>query len=250
MSGRRVALVTGGTKGIGRAIAIGLAAKDYDVALNFASSTRDLEITKEEIAKLGKGTKVIGVQADLGVAAEATRVIDEVVKEFGKIDCLVNNAGIAIYKSMLDATAEDVDRSHAINYRAPFLLSKAAIPHIRKGGSIIFISSSLTINSGILPTYQVYVPTKGAVEQMARVLAKTLGNEKFQIRVNVVSPGPTGTDLFYEGKSEEFLKTIASLSPFDRLGKPEEIAEGVVFLATSASWVSGQNLRINGATYV
>jgi 3-oxoacyl-[acyl-carrier protein] reductase len=153
-------------QGIGRASAVALAAQGYDIAVNFSSSTKDLDVTKDAIARLGKGTKVIGIQADLSVAGECTRVIDEVVEEFGKIDCLINNAyvllaplitlismyedinsAIALPRSIFDATADDVDKSHALNYRAPFLLTKAAISHIPKGGNIIFISSSLTGNS-------------------------------------------------------------------------------------------------------
>lgn len=113
------------------------------------------------------------------------------------------------------------------------------------GGRIIFFSTSLTAASSIMPNYLLYASTKGAIEQMTRVMAKDLGRRN--ITVNTISPGPTGTELFYEGKSEQTVKMIEGWAPANRLGKPEEIAGGVLFLASpEATWVNGQNLRVNG----
>jgi 3-oxoacyl-[acyl-carrier protein] reductase len=113
------------------------------------------------------------------------------------------------------------------------------------GSRVIFFSSSLLAASTITPPYLLYAATKGAIEQMTRVLAKDLGKQ--QINVNVVSPGPTGTDLFLKGKSDELIKMIASGNPYGRLGEPDEMADVVAFLSSSDSrWVNGQNIRING----
>lgn len=121
--------------------------------------------------------------------------------------------------------------------------SQAAAPHMPRGSHIIFLSTSLTTASTVMPGYLLYNSTKGAVEQMTRVMNKDLGRKG--ILVNAVAPGPTGTELFFRGKSEELLKTIANFSPQGRIGTPEEVAEAVVFLAHS-SWVSGQVIRANG----
>ena len=118
-----------------------------------------------------------------------------------------------------------------------------------EGSRVILLSTSLCALSSIAPHYLLYVMTKGAIEQMVRVLAKDLGRKG--IRVNAVAPGPTGTDLFYKGKSDEVLKTIAGFSPINRLGEPEELADVMAFLASNEGrWVSGQILRVNGAMTV
>lgn len=120
---------------------------------------------------------------------------------------------------------------------------QAAAPHMARGSHIIFVSTTLTTASTVMPGYLLYNSTKGAVEQMTRVISKDLGRRG--VLVNAVAPGPTGTELFYRGKSEEMLKTIANFSPQGRIGTPDEIAEAVVFL-TQSTWVSGQVLRANG----
>lgn len=124
-------------------------------------------------------------------------------------------------------------------------LPQAAVPHIPEGGRIIFFSTSLTAATTVTPNYLLYNSTKGAIEQITRVLAKDLG--KRGVTVNVVSPGPTGTDLFYHGKPDSVVKMIASWNPMNRVGTPEEVAKVVTFLASpDSSWVNGQNIRING----
>ena len=124
-----------------------------------------------------------------------------------------------------------------------------AVPHMQPGSTVILVSSSLTANSSVLPGYLVYNMTKGAMEQMNRVLSKDLARKG--ITVNIVSPGPTATDLFLRGKSEQLLKMIANQSPFGRIGQPDEVAEAFLFLGgPGARWISGQNVRANGAGVV
>lgn len=121
--------------------------------------------------------------------------------------------------------------------------------HIPEGGRVLLFSTSLTVAGNITPNYLLYVSTKGAIEQMTRVLAKDLGQRK--ITVNTISPGPTATDGFFEGKNDTILKTIAASNPYNRIGTPEEIANAVVFVASpESSWMNGQNFRINGGMTV
>ena len=124
-------------------------------------------------------------------------------------------------------------------------MSKKAVPHMPPGSHLILLSTSLCAASTVTPVYLLYLATKGAIEQMTRVLSKDLARK--QISVNCVAPGPTGTELFYKGKSEQLIKGISNQSPFGRLGEPNEIAEVIVFLSGSASqWVAGQIVRVNG----
>lgn len=166
-------------------------------------------------------------------------------------------------KDLEHTTEEDFDKIMALNVRGPYFLaqvcgslplasnaltktSQKAVPHMPPGSHIVLLSTTQCTASTIQPAYLLYNTTKGAIEQMTRVMAKDLAAKS--ICVNAVAPGPTGTDLFYKGKSEQMLKMIAGFSPMGRIGKPEEIAEAIVWLSGGkSSWVSGQILRANGA---
>jgi 3-oxoacyl-[acyl-carrier protein] reductase len=189
------------------------------------------------------GVQAVAVQADVGVVADVARLFDEAIGHFGKIDILVNNAGIILYKPLADVNEEEFDRLFAVNVKGTFFCCQQAAKKMADGGRIVNFSSSTT--ALMLPTYSAYVATKGAVEQLSHVLAKELGPRG--ITVNVVSPGPTDTELFGQGKSEEDKRRFAQLAALGRLGTPEDIADVVAFLASDeARWVSGQNLRANG----
>ncbi|KAI0852143.1 NAD(P)-binding protein [Daldinia vernicosa] len=238
----KVALITGASKGIGKASAIALARLGATVIINYSSDEQAAQDTLTEVQKLGVGEARL-VRADASSVEGVQSLVKQTVDAYSKIDILVPNAGVLPMKDLEHTTEADFDRTFAINVKGPYFLAQAAAPHMSPGSHIIFLSSTLTTASTVMPGYLLYNSTKGAIEQMTRVISKDLGRKG--ILVNAVAPGPTGTELFYRGKSDELLKTIANFSPQGRIGTPEEIAEVVVFLAHS-TWVSGQVLRANG----
>jgi 3-oxoacyl-[acyl-carrier protein] reductase len=183
------------------------------------------------------------VQADLGQVAEVGRLFDAVFEHLGRLDILVNNAGVLFNRPLADVTEEEFDRIFAINVKGIFFSCQQAARRMADRGRIINFSSSTT--ALMLPTYSAYVATKGAVEQLSHVLAKELGPRG--ITVNVVSPGPIDTELFSQGKTEQDKQRFAQMAALGRLGRPEDIADLVAFLAgEEARWVTGQNIRANG----
>ncbi len=237
----KVALVTGASRGIGRAIAERLGRDGASVIVNYSGN---LEAASETVAAVEKaGGKAIAVRADVGQVADVARLFDETIGHFGRLDILVNNAGSMFNKPLADVTEEEYDRIFAVNVKGAFFACQQAARRMADGGRIVNLSSSTT--ALMLPTYSAYVATKGAVEQFSRVLAKELGPRG--ITVNVVSPGPTDTDLFGQGKTEQDKQRFAQMAALGRLGRPEDIADVVAFLASDESrWITGQNLRANG----
>ena len=237
----KVALVTGSSRGIGRAIAERLSNDGAKLVINYAGSA---DKANEVVAAIAtKGGEAIAVQADVGKVADIQRLFEQTRDRFGKLDILVNNAGTILYKPIAQVTDEEFDKIFAINVKGTFFACQHATQHLSEGGRIINFSSTTT--ALMLPTYGAYVAAKGAVEQITRVLAKELGGRG--ITVNVVSPGPTDTELFTADKTEEQIDRFAKMAALGRLGQVQDIADVVAFLASDdARWITGQNIRVNG----
>jgi 3-oxoacyl-[acyl-carrier protein] reductase len=240
-----VAIITGGSKGIGRATAVALSAQGALVAINYG---RDAAPADELVTQLGGAEKAIAIQADAGSVPGIDKIISTTVAKWGKIDIVFANAGIMPMRDLAATTEADFDSVMNLNVKGPYFLAQKAVPHMpnQPTSSIILVSTSLAVASTVAPGYLPYLASKGAIEQMTRVMAKDVGLKG--IRVNAVAPGPTSTELFLKGKPQGLIDAIAGASPFKKLGSPEEIADVVVFLAgDSSKWVSGQVLRANGA---
>jgi 3-oxoacyl-[acyl-carrier protein] reductase len=236
----KVILITGSSKGIGAAIALKLAEEGAKVIVNYAGGKTEAESVVANIRE--KGGDAISVQADVSKPDQVKALFDQAIAQYGKIDVLVNNAGIMITKFIKDTTDEDFTRQFDINVRGVFNTLREASDKLADNGSIINFST--TVNRLMLPTYGTYVATKAAVEQLTRVFSKEIGRG---INVNSVSPGPTNTELFVKGKPQEVIDRLASMNPFGRIGEPSDIAEVIVFLASDAAkWINAQNIGVNG----
>ena len=238
---QRVAIVTGGSKGIGAAIARRLARDGIAVTVNYSRSRGEAEAVVAAIeAEQGRA---IAVQADVADPNAMRALFDAAETAFGGVDVLVNNAGMMQLAPLAEVQDDQFERQVALNLGGVFRGMREAAKRMRDGGRIISFSSSVV---GLYqPTYGVYAATKAGIEAMTHVLAKELG--KRRITVNAVAPGPVETELFLKGKSEEQVRTIAGMNPFDRLGQPDDIATVVAFLASpDAAWINGQTVRANG----
>ncbi|KIO79041.1 3-ketoacyl-ACP reductase [Pedobacter lusitanus] len=237
----KVILVTGASRGIGAAIAHQLAAAGAKIIVNYAGGKEAADQTVEYIRQ--DGGDAFAIQADVSKTDQVKNLFDTAIAHYGKIDVLVNNAGIMITKLIKDTTDEEFTRQFDINVRGTFNTMREAATRLEDKGSIINFSTS--VNRIMLPGYATYVATKAAVEQLTRVFSKEAGSRG--INVNSISPGPTNTELFTNGKSQEVIDRLASLSAFNRIGDPEDIAKVVVFLASDeAKWITAQNIGVNG----
>jgi 3-oxoacyl-[acyl-carrier protein] reductase len=240
----KVALVTGASKGIGAGIAKQFAAEGAAVVVNYASSKKDADNVVDEITKAGG--KAVAVQGSVAKKAEVERLFDEAEKAFGKIDVLVNNAGVYEFLPLEEVSEQHFHRHFDTNVLGMLLATQEALKHFNPaGGSIINISS--LASSLTPPTAVVYNATKGAVDAITRTLAKELGPRK--IRVNSVNPGMVITDgVISAGFHEsDFRKMLESQTPLGRVGQPDDIAPAAVFFASDDSkWITGETLLIAG----
>ncbi len=238
---QKIALVTGASRGIGAQIAERLAADGFAVAINYASSAAHADALVAKLAAAGH--RAVALQADVAIASDVRRLFDETESQLGKIDVLVNNAGILQATPLAQTSDELFDRTFAINTRGTFNTLREAASRLNNGGRIVnFSSTSVALN---LPGYAIYNGTKAAVEAFTRVFAKELRGRN--ITVNAVAPGPVATELFLHGKSPEQIQQFANMPPLERLGQTQDIASVVAFLTgPDAGWINGQILRANG----
>ena len=237
----RTAIVTGASRGIGAAVAERLARDGFAVVINYAGDAAPADALVRKIEE-ARG-RALAARADVSDPQAVRQLFDAAEAAFGGVDVLVNNAGIMTLANVADTDDAAFDRLVAVNLKGTFNTLREAASRLRAGGRIINFSSSVT---GLLqPTYAVYAATKAGVEAMTSVLAKELRGRN--ITVNAIAPGPTATDLFLHGKPQEVIDRLAALAPLERLGRPEDIAAAVAFLAgPDGAWINGQTLRANG----
>ncbi|WP_175794834.1 SDR family oxidoreductase [Burkholderia ambifaria] len=238
---QQVALVTGSSRGIGAEIARRLARDGFRVVVNYAGGAGPAREVVDAIA--AEGGEAIAVQADIADPAAVAALFDAAEQAFGRIDVVVNSAGVMKLGAIADYDDTTFDQTVAINLKGTFNVSREAAKRVRSGGRIVNLSSTMV---GVrLPTYGVYVATKAAVEGLTQVLAQEMRGRG--ISVNAVAPGPVATELFLQGKSPEQVDRLAKMNPLERLGQPADIAGVVAFLAgPDGAWVNGQILRANG----
>ncbi len=239
----KVAVVTGASKGIGAGIAKALAAEGAAVVVNYASSKSGADAVVDAIT--GAGGKAVAVQGDVSREAEAKGLVDSGLKEFGRLDILVNNSGVYEFAPIETTTEEQYRRMFDVNVLGTLLTTKAAVPHLGEGASVINISSAVT--SVLLPDSAVYTGSKGAVDAITGVLANELGARK--IRVNAINPGVVETEGTHTAGfvGSEFEAGVVAQTPLGRTGRPDDIGSIAVFLASNDSgWLTGEKLTASG----
>lgn len=242
----KIALLTGGDSGIGRAVAIAYAKEGADIAFVYLNEQADAQETKTRIEALGR--RCLSLAGDIGEESFCRKVIAEVLNTFQRIDILVNNAAEQhVQKSLLDISADQLERTFKTNIFSYFYLTRAALPHLKQGACIIN-TASITAYKGdeLLIDYSA---SKGAVVSFTRSLSESLIQKG--IRVNGVAPGPIWTPLIPSSFPEDQVSTFGSTTPMHRAGQPKELAPAYIFLASNdSSYMSGQILHVNGGTII
>jgi len=234
------ALITGGSRGIGRAIALGLASHGGAVVIGYLKNDAPAREVVKTIADAGG--KAAAIQADLSRPTEVTRLFDEAERTVGALDIVVANAADIVVKPLAECTEEDYDRIFDTNAKGVFFTLKEAARRLNDGGRIIVTSTGGT--KMFFPEQSLYLGSKGSVEQFVRALSWELGGRG--ITVNAISPGPTETDMM----QDRYRDKAAGMSPFNRIGDPGDIADVAVFLASDAArWVTGQNIGAGGGAF-
>jgi len=237
----QVALITGASRGIGAAVARRLAQDRFAVAINYATSSTQADALVAEL-KAG-GHTAIAVQADIAKADQVRSMFEATERQLGKVDVLVNNAGVLKTVPLAQTSDALYDQTFDVNVRGTFNTLREAATRLNEGGRIVnFSSTTLGLN---MPGYAIYNATKAAIEAFTHVFAKELRGRN--ITVNAVAPGPIATSLFLDGKTEEQIQTFGNMAPLQRLGQPDDIASVVSLLVSAdAGWINGQILRANG----
>ncbi|MEO8238126.1 MAG: SDR family oxidoreductase [Flavobacterium sp.] len=247
----KIALVTGGSRGLGKNMAIAIAKKGIDVILTYNSKKEEADIVVKEIESLGQ--KAVAIQLNVAQSDTFDSFLEEVKTALngtfntGKFDFLVNNAGIGIYKPYVETTEAEFDELNNIHLKGPFFLTQKALNIMNDGGGIVNISTGLARFS--FPGYSAYASMKGGIETLTKYQAKELGERK--IKVNVVAPGAIETDFGHGAvrDNEQLNQQIASLTALGRVGLPDDIGGVVAFLCTEdAGWVNAQRIEVSGGT--
>lgn len=237
----KAAIVTGASRGIGRAIARRLAADGFAVVVNYAGNAAKAQETVAAIE--AAGGQAVAIQGDVGNAADVTALFEGAKQAFGRIDVVVNSAGILPMAPIREASLADFDQVIATNLRGAFLVLAHAAANLGEGGRIIALSTSVIAKA--FPAYGPYIASKAGVEGLVHVLANELRGRG--ITVNAIAPGPVGTELFLDGKTPEQIERLSKAAPLERLGTPEDIAGVVSFLAgPDGAWVNSQVVHANG----
>jgi len=236
----KTALIAGGSRGIGRAIALGLSSRGASVAIGYLKN----DARAREVVKMitDAGGKAVAIKADLSHPSEVRRLFDEAEQAVGALDIVVSSAADILVKPLVECSEEDYVRIFDTNTKGVFFTLKEAARRLKEGGRIIVCSTGGT--KMFFPGQSLYLGSKGAVEQFVRALAWELGGRG--ITVNVISPGPTDTDMM----QDRYRYKAAGMSPFNRIGDSKDIADVAVFLATDAArWVTGQNIGAGGGAF-
>lgn len=236
----RVAIVTGGSRGIGRETAQRLSNDGFAIVVNYAGNKEEANAAVKSVTDTGG--QAVAVQADVADEKAVAALFDAAEREFGGVDVVVHAAGVMLLSPLVDLDLEILDRMHRTNVRGTFVIDQQAARRVRAGGSIVNLSSSV-VKLG-LPSYAGYAASKGAVEAITMILARELRGR--DVTVNAVAPGPTATALYLQGKDEETIARAAAAPPLERLGTPADIAEVIAFLAGPGHWVNGEVLLVNG----
>ncbi|MDQ0086992.1 NAD(P)-dependent dehydrogenase (short-subunit alcohol dehydrogenase family) [Paenibacillus anaericanus] len=243
----KVALITGGDSGIGRAVAVAYAKEGADVSIVYLNEHEDAKITKQEVEQ--EGRKCLLIPGDIGDEAFAGQAVSQTVEKLGGLDILINNAAEQHpQQDITDITAQQLEKTFRTNIFSMFYLTQAAMPHLKKGSSIIN-TASVTAYKGN-PTLIDYSSTKGAIVSFTRALSMNIVGKK-GIRVNAVAPGPIWTPLIPSTFDEQQVATFGGDTPMQRPGQPEEVAPAYVFLGSDdSSYMSGQVIHVNGGEIV
>lgn len=240
----RTVLVTGSSRGIGRAIAIRLSGPDTNVVVNHRSTPDAAAEVVDQISR--SGGRAIAVAADAADPDQLRALVDQAERHFGGLDVVVGNAGAARFGPIADTSDQDFELMFHANARATFQLLRIAAARIRDGGRIVVVSSAVTATFS--PGAGVFAASKAAGDQLVRVLAHELGHRS--VTVNAVRPGPVRTSALLEARGSEFADRVARVTPLGRIGEPGDIAAIVEFLASpDASWVNGQLISAGGGLF-
>ncbi len=237
----KVAIVTGASKGIGKQVVIQLGRLGITTVINYNSNEKEAQEIVDEI--IFDGGKALALQADISKINALEKLFEQTIKIYGKVNILINNAGLMINNPIANVSEEEFDRQIAVNVKGTFFTCQQAMKYMENNGRIINFSTSVT--SAMFPAYSVYAASKGAVEQITRQLAKEFGEKG--ITINAIAPGPVKTELFMKGKTEQQIEMLSKMNSFGRLGESEDIADVIELLVSEkAHWITGQTIKVNG----